>query len=237
MARTVMMASLRRAELTAIGRELFFARGYDATSVEDIIVRAGISKGAFYHHFPSKEALLEALADEMAITSAAEAEKVVSEPGLNAFERLDRFLKHGRRLKVDQAAEIFAFFEAIFREDNLALYHRILRRVSARVMPIVTGIIRQGMEEEVFLPGDPQLTAGIVLNLTHSTHDMVAELIAATDELAFCRATRKFEQLWLAHGVAVDRILGLPEGSTRFIEPGFTEAFFSDWRARQAARQ
>jgi AcrR family transcriptional regulator len=38
--------------------ELFAERGYDGTSVSQVIARAGVAKGGFYHHFASKEALL-----------------------------------------------------------------------------------------------------------------------------------------------------------------------------------
>jgi AcrR family transcriptional regulator len=38
--------------------ELFAQQGYDGTSVSQVISRAGVAKGGFYHHFASKEALL-----------------------------------------------------------------------------------------------------------------------------------------------------------------------------------
>jgi AcrR family transcriptional regulator len=38
--------------------DLFAEQGYDGTSVSQVITRAGVAKGGFYHHFPSKEALL-----------------------------------------------------------------------------------------------------------------------------------------------------------------------------------
>lgn len=38
--------------------DLFAERGYDGTSVAEVIARAGVAKGGFYHHFPSKEDLL-----------------------------------------------------------------------------------------------------------------------------------------------------------------------------------
>lgn len=41
--------------------ECFSRRGYDATSVADLCTTAGVSKGAFYHHFPSKQAVFMAL--------------------------------------------------------------------------------------------------------------------------------------------------------------------------------
>lgn len=42
----------------------FAEQGYDATGVAEICLRAGVSKGAFYHHFPSKQAVFVALLDD-----------------------------------------------------------------------------------------------------------------------------------------------------------------------------
>ena len=46
--------------------DLFSKEGYDATGVAEICTAAGVSKGAFYHHFPTKQALFLALLDRMA---------------------------------------------------------------------------------------------------------------------------------------------------------------------------
>ena len=56
----------RREELLDCAQALFLARGYDNTTINDVIARAGVSKGAFYHYFTSKEAMLEALAERFA---------------------------------------------------------------------------------------------------------------------------------------------------------------------------
>jgi AcrR family transcriptional regulator len=47
-----------RARLLASALDLFEARGYHGTSVDEVVDRAGLTKGAFYHHFDSKEDLL-----------------------------------------------------------------------------------------------------------------------------------------------------------------------------------
>jgi AcrR family transcriptional regulator len=47
-----------RRRLVEAATDLFSQRGYDATSVAQVIGRAGLTKGGFYHHFASKEALL-----------------------------------------------------------------------------------------------------------------------------------------------------------------------------------
>ncbi|MDK2980277.1 MAG: hypothetical protein PWQ55_624 [Chloroflexota bacterium] len=50
-----------RSQIMNAATELFCRSGYDAAAVADICERAGVSKGAFYHHFPSKKALFLAI--------------------------------------------------------------------------------------------------------------------------------------------------------------------------------
>ncbi len=54
-------AEATRAKLIEVAGELFGERGYDDVSIEEVLERTGVSKGALYHHFPSKEALFEAV--------------------------------------------------------------------------------------------------------------------------------------------------------------------------------
>jgi AcrR family transcriptional regulator len=52
-----------RAHLIEVATDLFAERGYEHTSIDLVLERAGISKGSLYHHFADKEALLEAVLD------------------------------------------------------------------------------------------------------------------------------------------------------------------------------
>ena len=55
----------RRNEILAVARKLVYTKGYEEMSIQDILDEMKISKGAFYHYFDSKPALLEALIDRM----------------------------------------------------------------------------------------------------------------------------------------------------------------------------
>src|SRR6202451_1126522 len=54
-------AEATRQQLVDVARQLFTERGYAGTSIEDIIERAGVARGALYHHFPGKGALFAAV--------------------------------------------------------------------------------------------------------------------------------------------------------------------------------
>lgn len=51
----------KRAEILAAARAQFLERGYDGASIDPITAAAGVSKPTVYAHFPTKEALLEAV--------------------------------------------------------------------------------------------------------------------------------------------------------------------------------
>lgn len=57
--------STRRADLLNAAREIFAERGYEATTVSEVVSRAGVAQGTFYLYFPSKMHLVLALSQEM----------------------------------------------------------------------------------------------------------------------------------------------------------------------------
>jgi AcrR family transcriptional regulator len=234
MPRVIKHPEVRRAELLGVARGLFFERGYDATTVDDVIAKAGLSKGAFYYYFPSKDALLEALAEQMAKEALVQLDDILDDPTLNAVERLNGFLSRGRQLKAEQAPQILAMFETVFRPENVVLYHRTHAAVTAVMVPVLTSIIEQGISEGRFRVAHARTTAEIVLMLGAVTHDAVARLLVAKGDEESRAAVAAFEQRLTEQGIAVDRILGLPDGTVRFVEPGFTEAVFGS-RAVSAA--
>ena len=72
---------LKKAELIQTAEQLFCRNGYEQTSVQDILDILQTSKGSFYHHFPSKEALLEAMCRQRAEALAQDVKKSLGAGG------------------------------------------------------------------------------------------------------------------------------------------------------------
>jgi len=72
-----------RERLIATARELFGEHGYEGTSIGAVLEASGVARGALYHHFPSKEALFDAVLDRVVAdiaASAAEAARSADDP-------------------------------------------------------------------------------------------------------------------------------------------------------------
>jgi AcrR family transcriptional regulator len=70
--RNVARGEATRGQLIAIATRIFAERGYEDTSIEAVLREAGVSRGSLYHHFPSKEALFEAVAEEVETSVGAQ---------------------------------------------------------------------------------------------------------------------------------------------------------------------
>ena len=70
--RNVARGEATRGQLIAIATRMFAERGYEDTSIEAVLREAGVSRGSLYHHFPSKEALFEAVAEEVETSVGAQ---------------------------------------------------------------------------------------------------------------------------------------------------------------------
>ncbi|MDY0039208.1 MAG: TetR/AcrR family transcriptional regulator [Desulforhabdus sp.] len=224
MPRVVKHPEARKSELLDCAQALFFEHGYERTTINDIIKRAGISKGGFYHHFSSKEEILETLGVRLAQKAVERIKDVLEDPELDPLGRLNAFLTRSRRMKVEDASMLRATFDVLFRPENSVLYHRLNAALTRVMVPVLARIIAQGQAEGVFNTPDPTAMAEIVLQLGTSTQNAVARAIEAAGTPQAAAAADALEERLRLQGIAADRILGLPDGTLVFVEPGFVQA-------------
>jgi AcrR family transcriptional regulator len=214
MPRVVKHPDIRRAELLDRAAGLFIQHGYDNVSLNDLIADAGVSKGAFYHWFPSKDALIAALAQRSAHEGFAGVEDAIARADGDALDRLNALLQAGFDVKMKMGTpERLAAMASLLRPDNGPLYARILAVEERLFLPLLTHLITDGVAEGVFDTFDPEGVADMIYGLAARTSTKILAVADATDEAARDQAIDDLTARFRLHGLAFDRALGLPDGS------------------------
>lgn len=73
--------------------KLFIEKGYDGTSLQDIINETKLSKGAIYHHFSSKEEIFERICGQIGEANSARLAAIRDDPQLNGREKLKEIFR------------------------------------------------------------------------------------------------------------------------------------------------
>lgn len=145
----------RRNEFITVSEELFLEKGFENTTVDDIVGRMGVAKGLFYYYFDSKEDLLmtisERLVDEVLSSISAAMEK----KGLTAVERFMVLLPANSDIS-SRSRTLIAYFH---KERNRAFHHLMKKRGREFMVPAIEQIIIQGVEEGVFSVKYPRETS------------------------------------------------------------------------------
>jgi AcrR family transcriptional regulator len=225
MPRVVKHPDIRRAELLDRATGLFLRHGYDNVSLNDLIADAGISKGAFYHWFPSKDALIEALAERSAREAFASIEDAVEGCDGDALARLNAVLQAGFDVNMETGGpEQLAAMVSLLRPANAHLYGRILAVEEALFRPLVTRLISDGVDAGVFDTFDPEGVADMIYGLAARTNSNILGVLQAADESAREQAIDCLTTRFRLHGLAIDRILGLADGSITTLTRAQVEA-------------
>ena len=230
MGRVVKLAQVRKSELVDCAEALFFGRGYEATTVADIIARAGVSKGGFYHHFASKEDLLDALVERWTEQTIAAARDVLEDDTLDALTKLNRFLERGQQWKVEAAPQMRSVHAAMFQPIDAQLYQRAARAAFAALNPVLTRVVEQGIHEGIFDAPDPEIVSELLLSLGNARFAILADAFALAEKGEMKKAIALLEARAHKEEMLVERVLGLKRGSIHLIAPGYVERLLSAFK-------
>lgn len=120
--------------------KLFFEKGYDDTTVDDIIRLSGTSKGSFYYYFGSKDALLDTLSTVLD-EQYAELEKNL-DPEMNSFDKL-MYLNYQSHLFIEQKIDV-ALLASLYSTQLIAKGSRNLLDQNRTYYQLVSKTIEEG---------------------------------------------------------------------------------------------
>jgi len=207
---------VRREAFVDAALRLTQTKGYEQMSIQDVLDAVDASRGAFYHYFDSKQALLEAMVDRIVDGALAAVAPVVDDPDLAAIQKIERFFSGIAQFKTDRKALMVAFIKVWRSDDNAVMREKVRRTLVNRVAAILARIIEQGIAEGVFAAESPGETAAILMMLMTGFQDTATDLFLArqANAISFEEAERTMSSF--TH--AFERVLGARKGSIHAVD-------------------
>lgn len=203
----------RRQEILRAAEKLFYLKGYEFTSVQDVLIEAGISKGGFYHHFESKASLIEEIALERTEEGYERAERAVNACEGGAVEKFNMLFDVGGFFEAGEMEYISLMIRVIYQDGCAQLRDMVKKLRVTRYEPLLTSIVHEGMAAKLFYTGYPDSVARLILMMDNALTDELAG--AVVERQGDPEAIPALMELLNAYRSGVERLLDAPYGSVR----------------------
>ena len=178
-----------------VAERLFIEKGYDRASLQDIITATGLSKGAIYHHFTSKEDIFYSVCDRIGRRNAEVLSQFRDNPGLNGLEKLRAIFKAS--LQPERQAKMFCMMPYLL--DHAKFLATEVRSIFTEGVPVfVEPIIRQGMADGSIHTDHPKALAEAMMMLSDVWINPIVQPTAPEEIRARCAV---YNQLFSGFGI------------------------------------
>ncbi|HUH97447.1 MAG TPA: TetR/AcrR family transcriptional regulator [Anaerolineales bacterium] len=212
----------RRNEILDVARHLVYTKGYEQMSIQDILDAMKISKGALYHYFDSKPALLEALIDRMGDEAEAALFPLLDDPTLPALEKLHRYFRSAVQWKAAQKDYMLAILRIWYSDKNAITRQKVFAKMLQRVGPSFSRVIQQGIREGTLCTSWPEQATEISFYLILGLGDKFGEIILGHEDgtirLGGAERFAVLQKAVAAYSEALERVLGAPSGSMKLMD-------------------
>lgn len=155
----------RKQELLKIAYNLFLTRGYEDTSVDEIIEAAEIAKGTYYYYFSSKEQMLEEVI-EMMIAAEAEAAKQVVESNIPVQQKIVGILTSVKPTEEEQPIK-----DALLQPENVTMHSKTRKKLIEVLAPLLSEAVEEGINEGIFACDNVLERVRMLLVISNDTFD------------------------------------------------------------------
>jgi AcrR family transcriptional regulator len=221
--------AVRRDAFLDAAQALIVSRGYEALSIQDVLDAVGASKGAFYHYFDSKSALLDGVVTRMVDAALAGLAPSISDPTLAAPEKLRALAAGIAQFKSARREFLVALIEVWLSDENAVMREHLRRRAREAMTPILQEVIAQGIAEGTFHVPSADTSAQVFMSLLLGLNETATVLYLDNHagRVSLAEVERRFD----AYTVAFDRLLGAPPGTVVLGDPSVIREWFRDARA------
>ena len=217
--------AVRRDEILDVAERLIRTRGYDAMSIQLVQDELGCSRGALYHYFGSKEAILGAVIERMTAAGMGILAPIAADPSLAATEKLQAVFAAAGSWKSQRSDLLLPLIRSWYQPGNDIARVRAEAAAYEQFRPLMASILRQGVAEGSMDLSSADHAAVILTALLAGSTDAIRRLLL--DRLDRRVPYEEVERFIHAYDEAIERILGLVPGSFRLIDDTAMRTWFA----------
>ena len=169
---------LRRGQILDTAEKLFFERGYDRTSIQDILDVLDISKGGFYHYFDAKESVLRELCQRRWETRLERVKLELYGARRGAVEKLNLLLAQANLFEMEDQHFSALMLKICYQDDDASIRDYRRRTLFELLMPLLDEVIREGVEAGSLHSRHPIQLGRLLMMLACDVNDEVCGLLA-----------------------------------------------------------
>lgn len=144
---------------------MFVEKGYENTSIDEIIAEAGIAKGTYYYYFESKEATLEAVIDMMIEEEVGRAKEILA-ASLPIPQKLVSVIYSLRPAQGEQG-----IVNALNVKENIVMHEKVNRRIVEEAVPLLTEFVKEGISQGMLSCNNIEERVKMLLIISQHTFD------------------------------------------------------------------
>ena len=220
---------LKRAQILDAAERLFFEKGYDRTSVQDILDALGMSKGGFYHYFDSKESVLRSVSERRAESRFEKLSSELYGVRRSPVERLNLLLGMANLFEAEDVRFAALMLRLCYVEGDASMRDHQRRILLDRLAPYVADVIDEGVRDGSFHARHPMEVGRLLLLLALDTDEEACRMLAAEPDNP--DAAIGMLELLNAWRDAAENLIGAPYGSVRLFDAA---KMVGDWQAAAA---
>lgn len=223
---------LKRSSILETAERLFFEKGYEQTSIQDILDVLSLSKGGFYHHFTSKEAILGEICENHVISGLDRLKVELFGTRAGLMDRLNLLLRKVSMFERDETDFAALLLKVCYVDGDVRIRDRMRSVVLAQLKPQMDELLAEGIKSGELFARNPGRITGIVLGMVDQVNDSACRILAANPDNPEC-IIEIAEQLNACRD-AVEMLLGAPFASVMLFDPA---KLVSDYRAAAVVLQ
>ena len=169
---------LRKDSILRTAEHLFFEKGYEETSIQDILDELSISKGGFYHHFDSKIAVLTEICRQRGEVELNRVRAEMKGGKLKSVQKLNLLLRYLHMFNREDTDFTALVLKVSYLDGDVNFREQMRAFNASALMPMLDGVIAEGIADGSFFTRHPDQLGRILLMLASDVNDETCRVLA-----------------------------------------------------------